>query len=84
MPNSLKTKLRYAFTVAVASVPWLVSMYLFYWLDSSGTWTSETPHRGKLSVVLLAAGMALSFFLYSFFAKRRTERTNAESSSLQR
>ena len=70
MPNSLKTKLRYAFIVAVASVPWLVSMYLFYWLDSSGTWTIETPHRGKLSVVILGSGMLVSFLLYTWLSKR--------------
>ena len=51
---------------AVAAVPWLVAMYLFYWLDSSGTWTSETPHRGKLSVVILGAGMVASFYLHSY------------------
>ena len=51
---------------AVAAVPWLVSMYLFYWLDSSGTWTTETPHRGKISVVILGAGMVISFYLYSY------------------
>jgi hypothetical protein len=45
-------------------------MYLFYWLDSSGTWTSDTAHRGKLSVVILSAGMALSFLVWSHFAKR--------------
>ena len=43
-------------------------MYLFYWLDASGTWTPETPHRGKLSVaILLAAGMLSSFLLLAKF-----------------
>ena len=45
-------------------------MYLFYWLDSSGTWTPETPHRGKLSVVILGTGMALSFLAWSIFSNR--------------
>jgi len=45
-------------------------MYLFYWLDSSGTWTSETAHRGKLSVAILGAGMMLSFLLWSHLAKK--------------
>jgi len=48
-------------------------MYLFYWLDASGTWSRETPHRGKLSVILLGSGMLLSFLLYSWIAKRRPE-----------
>ena len=43
-------------------------MYAFYWLDSSGTWTSETPHRGKVSVLILGAGMAMSFVLHSYFS----------------
>lgn len=52
-------------------MPWLVSMFVFYWLHSSGIWTPETPHRGKLSVVLLAAGMLASFLVHSYFAERR-------------
>ena len=54
----------------VALLPWLLSMYGFYWLESSGTWTAETPHRGKLSVALLATGMALSFMIYTRFVAR--------------
>jgi len=70
MLNSLQVKARYALKVAIAMVPWVVSMYLFYWLDSSGTWTSETAHRGKLSVAILGAGMMLSFLLWSHLAKK--------------
>ena len=65
MSNTLKTRARDAFKVAIAVTPWLVAMFLFWWLDSSGTWTSETPHRGKLSVALLSTGMLLSFLLWS-------------------
>jgi hypothetical protein len=71
MQNSLKTQTQNAFKVAIAFVPWLISMYVFYWLDHSETWTSETPHRGKISVAILAAGMALSFLVQSHFAKRK-------------
>ena len=46
-------------------------MYLFYWLDSSGTWNAETRHRGKLSVLLLGSGMLLSFLLHSWLTRRR-------------
>ena len=52
-------------------VPWLIAMYLFYWLDSSGTWTRDTPHRGKLSVLMLGSGMLLSFLLASWLVKPR-------------
>jgi hypothetical protein len=70
MSKSLKTRVLYGLRLAVALAPWIVAMYVFYWLDSSGTWTSDTPHRGKMSVVLLAAGMVASFLLHSFLSKR--------------
>lgn len=73
MLNSLKTKMHYTLTIAIALTPWLLSMYVFYWLDSSGMWTSETPHRGKLSVVLLMVGMGLSFLTHSYFTRHKPE-----------
>ena len=51
-------------------LPWLASMYAFFWLDSSGTWTSETAHRGKVSVLMLASGMFLSFLAWTFLSRR--------------
>jgi hypothetical protein len=71
VPTRLKAKSRHFIEYALALAPWLVSMYVFYWLDSSGTWNSQTPHRGKLSVVLLAAGMFASFLVHSYFSERR-------------
>jgi hypothetical protein len=62
---------RYVIEGALALAPWLASMYVFYWLESSQIWTSETPHRGKLSVALLGAGMILSFLVKSYLSKRR-------------
>ena len=53
------------FKTIVALLPWMAAMFLFYWLDASGTWTAETPHRGKLSVAILAVGMMATFALYS-------------------
>lgn len=61
MKSALKT--------GVALVPWILSMYLFYWLDASGTWTNDTPHRGKLSVVILGSGMLATFLLHSRLKK---------------
>ena len=55
----------------VGLMPWVLAMYGFYWLDSSGTWTTETAHRGKLSVMILASGMLASFLLYSYLTRRR-------------
>jgi len=73
MPDSLKAQTIHALKIAVAMTPWVFSMYVFYWLDSSGTWTSETAHRGKISGAILGTGMALSFLLWSHFAKPETK-----------
>jgi hypothetical protein len=70
MLNSLKIRMRHALKVAIAFTPWLISMYVYFWLDYSETWTSETAHRGKISVAILAVGMGLSFLVHSHFAKR--------------
>ena len=56
----------------VAAVPWLISLYTFYWLDSSGTWTIDTPHRGKLSVMILGSGMLLTFLLHSWLTRDKS------------
>ncbi|MDA0705313.1 MAG: hypothetical protein O2805_01500 [Proteobacteria bacterium] len=70
MPNSIRTETLKVLQIAISVTPWVLSIYIFYWLDSSGTWTSETPHRGKISVAILVAGMALSFGIYSYLARR--------------
>ena len=56
--------------VAIAITPWLISMYVLYWLEYGEVWTTETAHRGKISVAILALGMGLSFLVQSHFAKR--------------
>jgi hypothetical protein len=71
MPGSFKSLTRRALEVAIAVVPWLFSMYLLYWLKTGEIWAPETAHRGKTSVAILAVGMGLSFFVYSYFLKRR-------------
>ncbi len=71
MLNSLKTRTRHAFEVAIAFVPWLISMYILYWLEYGQIWTTETAHRGKIAVMILATGMVLSFLLHSYLAGRQ-------------
>ncbi|MEM7280137.1 MAG: hypothetical protein AAF438_00700 [Pseudomonadota bacterium] len=72
MIQAVKAKVIQGLILFLALIPWIASMFTFYWLDASGTWTSETPHRGKISVVILSAGMALSFALYTkFFIPRK-------------
>ena len=71
MLNSLKIKTWKTLKVAVAFIPWLISIYLLYWFEYSEIWTSETAHRGKMSVAILATGMGLSFLIHSHFIARK-------------
>ena len=71
MPSSLKSKLRYSFEVAIAFAPWVLSMYVLYWLEYGEIWTTETAHRGKIAIAILALGMGLSFLVQSNIARRR-------------
>jgi len=45
-------------------IPWVVSIYIFYWLDTN-LWTYETPHRGKISVIIMSIGMIISLKIAS-------------------
>jgi len=49
-------------------IPWVISIYVFYLLDTN-LWTYETPHRGKISVIIMTVGMILSLKLYSINKK---------------
>ncbi len=69
----MKIQTRYALEVAIAFAPWLISLYLLYWLEYGEIWTSETAHRGKISVAILAVGMGLSFLVQSRFARREQQ-----------
>ena len=55
----------------ISLTPWVLSMYLLYWLETTGTWTTETQHRDKMSLIILMTGMGISFFGYSYFNKGR-------------
>lgn len=70
MPVRVLSRLGFALRVGISLAPWVCVMYLFYWLDSSGTWTRETPHRGKLSILMLSAGMVLSLLAWSSLTRR--------------
>jgi len=67
---SLKSRPRYVFEVVVSLLPWLMSAFVLYWLEYGEIWTTDTAHRGKISVVILAIGMGLSFLVKSHFASR--------------
>jgi len=70
MPTALKSIVLRILKILIAFAPWVIASYVFYWLESSGTWTSDTPHRGKISVAILASGMLLSFLVHSYFTRR--------------
>lgn len=71
MLSTFKRRSRYVLELVVAIAPWLMSMYLLYWLEYGEVWAVETPYRDKISVAILAAGMGLSFLVHSRLAKRR-------------
>jgi hypothetical protein len=71
MPDSLQKQARHALQIAAAFAPWVVSMFALYWLEYGQIWTTETAHRGKISVTILVIGMGLSFLVHSYFTKRR-------------
>lgn len=71
MPNALESGVRRALKIAVAMTPWILSMYTLYWLEHGEIWTTETAHRGKISVTILVIGMVSSFLIMSLFAARQ-------------
>ncbi len=71
MLNALKTRARYVLQIAIAVTPWVISMFTLYWLEHGEIWTTETAHRGKISVSILLVGMVLSFLILSRFTARR-------------
>ncbi len=71
MFNLAKQKARLALEIVIAFIPWLISMYVLYWLEYGELWTTETAHRGKIAFTILVAGMGLSFLVHSGLAKRK-------------
>jgi hypothetical protein len=71
MPDFPQKQARHALQIAVAFAPWVASMFVLYWLEYGQIWTTDTAHRGKISVTILLVGMGLSFLVHSYFTKRR-------------
>jgi len=73
MQSALGQGLAKGLKVLIAFTPWVIACYVFYVLHTSGAWTGDTPHRGKMSVTLLGTGMVLSFLIQSrFIGNKRT------------
>ena len=71
MSASQRNQLHHTLEIGLAFAPWVTSMFLLYWLEYGQIWTTETAHRGKISVTILLIGMGLSFLVQSYFAKRQ-------------
>ncbi len=67
MQSALGQGLAKGFKLLITFTPWIIACYAFYLLHTSGAWTGDTPHRGKMSVTLLGTGMVLSFLIQSRF-----------------
>jgi hypothetical protein len=71
MQSSFLLQTRHGLKLAIAFLPWIASMLLLYWLEYGQIWTTETPHRGKMSVAILVVGLGLSFLAHSYLFRRR-------------
>jgi len=65
--------MRRTLEIAIAFIPWVISMYTLYWLEYGEIWTTASAHRGKISVAILALGMGLSFLVQSRIARQKTK-----------
>ena len=70
MSSDLTTRFGSWLKIAAALAPCILSMYLLYRLGKYEIWVPETPHRDKMTIVILIIGMAISFFARSYFVKR--------------
>ncbi|MDG1858725.1 MAG: hypothetical protein P8I94_06460 [Emcibacteraceae bacterium] len=60
-----------ALKILIALTPCIIAMYTLHWLETSGTWIPETPHRDKFTGAILITGLGLSFFLQTYISKRK-------------
>ncbi len=70
MSSDLTTRFGSWLKIAAPLAPCILSMYLLYCLGKYEIWVPETPHRDKMTIVILIIGMAISFFARSYFVKR--------------
>lgn len=70
MSSDLTTRFGSWLKIAAALAPCILSMYLLYYLGKYEIWVPETPHRDKMTILILILGMAMSFFARSYFVQR--------------
>lgn len=52
-------------------MPWALSLYVLYRLEQGSGWFMDQPLRPVFSVLVLTLGLASSFAIHSYLAKRR-------------
>ena len=70
MRSDLTTRFGSWLKIAAALAPCILSMYSLYYLGKHEFWVPETPHRDKMTILILILGMAMSFFARSYFVQR--------------
>ena len=70
MSSDLTTRFGSWLKIAAALAPCILSMYFLYYLGKYEIWVPETPHRDKMTILILILGMAMSFFARSYFVQR--------------
>ncbi|EED35381.1 hypothetical protein NOR51B_1326 [Luminiphilus syltensis NOR5-1B] len=56
--------------IALGLLPWAASLLLLYILEREHLWSPDAPFRAFVSALIIAAGMASSFFLYTWLKRR--------------
>ena len=56
----------------IAAGPWILSMYALYYAEKHQLWIPETPHRDKITIVVLVLGLGLSFLLKTYFTAKKS------------
>ena len=68
---SLGSFARYVLVILISLIPWAIALFLHFWFEQTGVWEAEMSGRALISVVMLGAGMALSFLTYGTLSAKR-------------
>lgn len=69
MNSVVLTLLGHIARIALALLPWALSLYLQFRLQVDGIWAVDMPYRGLLSALLIGAGLLASLWLYTLLSK---------------
>ena len=70
MNTKIKSKTLGWLQYSLAAMPWILSMYLLYYLGKNEIWLPETAYRDLMTIAILVLGMGLSFAVQSYFIKQ--------------